>query len=184
MQTPVVMEFFKTMCSVERLQIAGLLLTGDGVTLRELADLLELKPAEVLDHLAEMTALNFVIAQPQTGQTLYRFNIDALHTLSRDVLRRENVTPADNVTDERERKILRNFFEGERLKILPESPVKFAILIKWLATQFEMDARYTEKQVNAIIERFHEDYATLRRGLIDAGWMRRENGVYWREVLA
>lgn len=184
MQTPVVMEFFKTMCSVERLQIAGLLLTGDGVTLRELVDLLELKPVEVLDHLAELTTLNLITSKPINGEAVYNFNVEALNALSGVVRRQVNVTPVDNLPDLRERKMLRSFFEGERLRALPESPAKFAILLKWLATQFEADARYTEKQVNTIIGRFHEDFATLRRGLIDAGWMRRENGVYWREVLA
>lgn len=183
MQPPILWDFFKTLCNAERLKITGLLLAGES-TLHELAGLLELKPAVVLNHLAELSALNLITTKPLAGQTVYGFNLDALHALSRDVLRRENVTPADNLPDERERKILRNFFEGERLKILPESPAKFAILLRWLATQFEAGARYSEKQVNAIIERYHEDYATLRRGLIDAGLMRRENGVYWREVSA
>jgi hypothetical protein len=41
---------------------------------------------------------------------------------------------------------------------------------------------YTEKQVNAIIARFHEDVAGLRRDLIDRGMLARERdgSRYWR----
>jgi len=34
--------------------------------------------------------------------------------------------------------------------------------------------------VNATIEGFHPDYATLRRYLVDEGFLNREAGIYWR----
>jgi hypothetical protein len=34
--------------------------------------------------------------------------------------------------------------------------------------------------VNAILRSFYDDYVTLRRYLIDAGLMAREDGIYWR----
>jgi len=45
-----------------------------------------------------------------------------------------------------------------------------------------MDVKYTEKQVNEILGRFHEDTATLRRELIGFKLMAREGGggAYWR----
>jgi hypothetical protein len=42
--------------------------------------------------------------------------------------------------------------------------------------------RYSEKQVNEMLNRFHEDTATLRRELVGYGLMGREGGggEYWR----
>jgi len=46
--------------------------------------------------------------------------------------------------------------------------------------EFEEGKRYPEKEVNQILERYHEDYAQLRRSMIDTCLMKRENGMYWR----
>jgi hypothetical protein len=40
--------------------------------------------------------------------------------------------------------------------------------------------RYSEKQVNELLARYHHDTAALRRGLVDYRLMTRETGVYWR----
>jgi hypothetical protein len=47
---------------------------------------------------------------------------------------------------------------------------------------FETGVQYTEKQVNDILRRFSEDTASLRRDLVDLGWLAREGGGerYWR----
>jgi hypothetical protein len=34
--------------------------------------------------------------------------------------------------------------------------------------------------VNEIIAQHHPDYATLRRLMVDYGFMAREKGIYWR----
>jgi hypothetical protein len=49
-----------------------------------------------------------------------------------------------------------------------------------IAVEFEPGVRYDEKEVNAIVGRFFNDYASLRRYLIDAGLLAREHGEYWR----
>jgi hypothetical protein len=109
---------------------------------------------------------------------------EALRALSRDVLTPEKmVSLADDVEGEAwERKVLRDFFEGERLKEIPASRKKREIILRWLAGRFEPGVRYGEREVNDILKRYHPDTATLRRELIaDAhALMRRENGVYWR----
>ena len=39
---------------------------------------------------------------------------------------------------------------------------------------------YTEREVNQVLVEFNDDVATLRRGLVDAGLLERENSIYWR----
>jgi hypothetical protein len=43
-----------------------------------------------------------------------------------------------------------------------------------------MGVRYPEKAINERLKRCKPDHATLRRDLIDYGFMQRGKGVYWR----
>lgn len=49
-----------------------------------------------------------------------------------------------------------------------------------IAIKFEPGVRYDEREVNAIVGRFFNDYASLRRYLVDGGFLARERGEYWR----
>ena len=61
-----------------------------------------------------------------------------------------------------------------RLKEIPAQQKKYNVVLRYLLAEFQPGERYSEKQVNAIIKRFHDDTATLRRGLVDLGWLKRE----------
>jgi dienelactone hydrolase len=78
--------------------------------------------------------------------------------------------------------VLKDFFDGERLKEIPASRKKRSVILKWLANRFEYGVLYKEAQVNEIIQRHHEDASSLRRELISAKeqFMQRESGFYWR----
>ena len=53
-------------------------------------------------------------------------------------------------------------------------------MLERLALEFEVGVRYPEREVNRMLERFHPDYAALRRYLVDDGFLSREHGEYWR----
>jgi hypothetical protein len=40
--------------------------------------------------------------------------------------------------------------------------------------------RYDEKEVNGILALWYPDYASLRRYLVDEGYLDRAGGQYWR----
>jgi len=69
-----------------------------------------------------------------------------------------------------------------RLKTIPAQRKKLEAILRYVVKAFEPDVRYSEKQVNEMLSRFHEDIATLRRELVGYGLMGREGGggVYWR----
>jgi len=77
--------------------------------------------------------------------------------------------------------VLRDYVADGRLPNLPSKVNKWLVILRWIATKFEPGKHYTEKQVNAILRDINEDYATVRRYLIDYGYMRRElgGGDYW-----
>lgn len=52
----------------------------------------------------------------------------------------------------------------------------------FLAERFEPDRLYDEQEVNAVLAGDAPDPATLRRMLVDFGYLgRRNGGAYWRE---
>jgi hypothetical protein len=54
------------------------------------------------------------------------------------------------------------------------------VVLERLAHEFEVGLRYSEMEVNSILQTFHPDYAALRRYLVDEGFLSRADGSYWR----
>jgi len=82
-------------------------------------------------------------------------------------------------TDE-ERHVLGRFFVGTRLTEVPAPLGRRRIVLERLAYEFEVGLRYTEREVNSILQTFHPDYAALRRYMVDEGFLSRADGSYWR----
>lgn len=83
-------------------------------------------------------------------------------------------------------KELKPFLDGEgRLKQFPSNRQKKKLALTYLASQFENDRAYTEKEVNAILDEWHtfHDRCLLRRELYDGYFLGRERdgSRYWRE---
>ena len=53
-------------------------------------------------------------------------------------------------------------------------------MLERVALAFEPGVRYDELEVNTIVGAFHVDHASLRRYLVDEGFLSREGGVDWR----
>ncbi len=89
---------------------------------------------------------------------------------------------SDVDVDAYDRKVVADFSRRDgRLKEIPAQRKKREAVLRRILEEFRPARRYSEKQVNDIIGRFHEDTATLRRELVGYGWLKREEGVYWRE---
>lgn len=86
----------------------------------------------------------------------------------------------DAAWDAEEAKVLRTFFSGARLTSIPAAMAKKRVILNFLAQQFEIGRRYTEREVNEVLLRHHHDYAALRRYMVEDGIMDREAGEYWR----
>ncbi len=67
-----------------------------------------------------------------------------------------------------------------RLVHLPTKRAKRLIVLERLAQEFEPGERYSERDVNGILRRFHDDTAMLRRYLVDEAMLDRADGEYWR----
>ena len=87
---------------------------------------------------------------------------------------------ADGPWSEDEAVVLSRFFSGSRLVEIPANRAKRAVVLERLALEFEPGLRYTEREVNSVLQVFHPDYAALRRYLVDDGLLSRADGSYWR----
>ncbi len=64
----------------------------------------------------------------------------------------------------------------------PAQQTKRMVLLRWLAAQFQEGQTYSEPEVNELLDGHSEDYATLRRFLVDAGLLERHNSIYRRPI--
>ena len=175
------LQFFKVLADENRLKLLGLLANREQ-SVEELSAALQLKAPTVSHHLARLKELDLVGMRPEGNTHIYWLNAEALRNSSKGLLSSEKMASlVDDVEGEAwERKVLKDFFEGTRLKEIPASRKKRSVILKWLATRFERGALYKESQVNEIIERHHPDTASLRRELIGEKLLQRENSMYWR----
>ncbi len=76
--------------------------------------------------------------------------------------------------------LVARFIKNGRLVIIPSKRLKLRAVLDHIAQEFEPGRTYPETEVNEVLERYHSDYAALRRYLVDEDFMTREGGVYWR----
>jgi hypothetical protein len=76
--------------------------------------------------------------------------------------------------------ILQRFFRDGRLLQVPRQQAKRRVVLNHLASSFEPGVRYSEKEVNEELRKVYDDYAALRRYLVDEDFLAREAGIYWR----
>ncbi len=80
-----------------------------------------------------------------------------------------------------DQRVLQNFLSDDgRLRTIPSKQSKLLVVLDRLAQEFEPGRTYPEAEVNEILQRFHPDFAALRRYLVENGFMTREDNVYWR----
>jgi predicted transcriptional regulator len=175
------LQFFKVVADENRLKLLGLLANRE-YSVEELAATLQLKAPTISHHLARLKEVGLVGMRVEGNTHIYWLNADSLRNTSKGLLSSEKMALlVDDIEGEAwERKVLKDFFEGERLKEMPASRKKRSVVLKWLANRFEFGQRYSEMQVNEVIKRYHPDSAYFRRELIGEKLMQRDQGIYWR----
>lgn len=89
-----------------------------------------------------------------------------------------------NITKDEEETIISNMFSSLqplKLKNLSPKEKKKIVILKKIAGQLEKGRKYSEKELNEILENIYDDFATLRRYLIEYGFMGRTKDCreYW-----
>ena len=175
---PEMLSFVKAMASAERLRIVGLLSQGPKRAV-EVASALGVHSSDVTRHLEQLTASGVV----SEADGLYELDEKAVESLARGQF--EGKRPVFDARDETGdvRKVLKTFLKADgTLKQIPPIGNKLLVILNFIVDSFDYEVNYTEKEVNAILRRFHLDTAALRRHLVDYGLMARESDgtKYWR----
>jgi hypothetical protein len=76
--------------------------------------------------------------------------------------------------------VLRSFIRDDRITVMPTVPAKLRIVLEYVGQVFEPGRSYPEREVNDILHRWYDDYAQLRRDLVDWGVLKRADGIYQR----
>jgi len=147
----------------------------------ELAAILILNPGTISHHLSLLTDVGLLRSRKDQYYQVYSLVGDVLERTLRDVVFLPQSGLRERVEEDAYRdKVLRTFFRHGRLTQIPAQLKKRQIVIERLGEAFEPDRTYTEREVNQILVEYHDDVATLRRGLIEHRVMERTRGVYRR----
>jgi len=87
-----------------------------------------------------------------------------------------------NISEKERQDIRKNYFdENGLLKVFPSKEKKKLAVLSEIVTNFSRDKKYTEKEVNRVLMGIFDDYATLRRYLIEYGFFDRTKdcSLYW-----
>jgi DNA-binding HxlR family transcriptional regulator len=183
-ENPELVAIFKALANSSRLKIVGLL-AQQPYSVEQLAALLNLKPSTISHHLARLSEVGLVSARAESYYNVYHLEKTALEETTRRIFSSEemSVATADIDLDAYDRKVVADFTRPDgSLKTIPAQRKKLDAVLRHVVKAFEPGTRYSEKQVNEILSRFHSDTATLRRELVGSKRMQREGGggQYWR----
>jgi len=87
-----------------------------------------------------------------------------------------------NITKEEKIKVIETYVdENGGLKSYPAKEKKKIILLEEIVKNFNVGKKYSEKEINRVLKRIYEDYATIRRALIQYGFLDRSKDCseYW-----
>jgi DNA-binding transcriptional ArsR family regulator len=144
----------------------------------ELAARFDLAPATVSHHLARLTRVGLVRWDQEGHARRFRLDPGAMPALVRDAAPAPAATPAAEDEDRERAAVLRAFMDGAGLRSIPAQRRKRVIVLQHLLERFTPGRDYPEREVNAVLRAAHPDVATLRRELVDYGFMTRAHGVY------
>lgn len=170
-------DILRALADPQRLAIAGTLAQGDRST-SELADQLELSIARVRKHLNRLTTTGVV--RLNDDRRTYRLDPETLRWAAEQAGPSRDAGLRLGAANDEEEAVLRTFFRGGRLTEIPAKASKRHIVLERIASEFEPGVHYAEKEVNVIVSAFFNDYAALRRSLVDEGLLDRDQGIYWR----
>ncbi len=178
--------FFKALADANRLKIVGLL-ARQSYTVEQLAAMLGLGASTVSHHLSKLAEAGLVTATAQSYYNYYHLQTGQMEQMARRLLAPEALPAAaagvETGADAVDRKIVSDYLLPDgKLRTIPAQRKKLLAVLRHIVQAFEPGRRYSEKEVNEILARYHEDTASLRRELVGYRLMEREGGGgdYWR----
>lgn len=173
---------------ISEVQRELLLLIASGLTDKEIATKLGVAQSTIRNH-------RFKLREKEKQSRLFLAMMELISTGTKkkiNILEKESLCDAHktattlddryNITDkERESTIKNHMDESGAIKSFPAKEKKKIILLSEVVKNFSVGKKYSEKEINRVLKRIYEDNATLRRALIEYGFIERSNDCssYW-----
>lgn len=170
------LELLKLLADETRLEILNILLKEDSYV-EKIACELSLTPATICYHLKKMESAGVVNCSRSQFYIIYSLNREIFNKPLFELIKDDKIV---NTEEKYKKSVISNFFKYGKLTQLPTQRKKREIVLSEILKLFEPDREYTEKEVNEIILRYHEDYCTIRREMIAFGMMTRHHETYRR----
>lgn len=175
--------FFKVLSDANRLKIIGLL-AREPASVEQIASTLGIGVSTASHHLARLAELGLVSARADGHYYFYSLQTDVLQGMAEKLLKPENLPRLSEGVDKDayDRKVLSAFVDSDgRIIAFPAQEKKYQVILRYVVKAFQPGRRYPEKEVNEILGRYHDDTASLRRGMIEYHLMNRAGGggEYW-----
>ena len=151
----------------------------------EIAKRHALAPSTVSFHLKKLEQAGLVSSKKEQYYVVIQANLALFDTTLKEIV---SASPAskdlqDERIDDYHRKVLESFFRHGTLEKLPAQHKKRLIVLEQFANRFEPGRRYSEQEVTGIIKPLFDDYCTIRRLLVDEGFVQRDDTTYWRKMI-
>jgi hypothetical protein len=99
------------------------------------------------------------------------------YTVARAAILQQDSAAYGAARTEQERLVARLFTDGRLAQVPAKRKTRAGALLEVL-TRFDRDRDYSEPQVNEVLLEVHEDFAYLRRELVNYRYLERADGVY------
>lgn len=170
----------KSLADTSRLQVLNAVLQKPQYV-EELAHRINLAVSTVSFHLKKLENAGLVYKKKEQYYIVYHANSEIFNLSLREIVSFENIEKF--VQDERiekyRQKVLKAFMKNKRLIKLPVQHKKKMIILDEFVKKFKTGKKYSENEIDGIINETYDDHCTIRRLLIEEGIMQRENQIYW-----
>jgi biotin operon repressor len=148
----------------------------------ELAERLRLAPSTISFHLRRLEDAGLVTKSKAQYYVVYELRADLLRMSLKDfvTIPPGGDSPEENRMRRYREKVVRTFFRNGGLVQIPKQWRKRTIVLEEFLVNFELGKEYAEHEVNELIAPLFPDYCTIRRMLIDQGYMTRKGEKYRR----
>lgn len=173
-------DFLKVLADRNRLRILGMLSEREH-SVREIATILKVKEPSASWHLHQLKGLGLVEMRSEGTTHLYKLRQQGIHSLLKDLAQDADAKMEEDPNNsDFERKVLSHFVRQGKLIEFTTRQAKQIVVLRHIAQQFRVGEFYTELQMNGLLKEVYPDFASMRRYLVDFGFMKRDKGVYWR----
>lgn len=147
----------------------------------EIAERHDLATSTVSFHLKKLEEADLVYKVKEQYYLVYHVKKKLFDLTLKDLISIKDSPKA--IQEERiaqyKKKVIDSFFKDGKLTKIPSQHKKRWVVYEKILEKFTLNKKYTEPEVNAIIEEIHEDYCTIRREFIGENVMQRDKNHYW-----